>query len=442
MKKTRYALCGLSVRGIYHFLLPLLGLASGPDANDFSTDAEVVGILDIDEERVRTFNAHYGLELPFFHAKEGVDRFIAETCPDVLLVAGPDFTHKEAIVAGLRRGLRVVAEKPVVSSCAEMREVLAAENGSRGSLVVAHNGRYNRQLGAVRECIASGEIGRVTNIEYIYNLDTFHGSSYFYRWNRQRAFSGGLSVHKGVHHFDLLHWLVGSPPETIFGFGALNYFGVKGAHKPEVEPGAPLSAVRAACPYFQKHYRDRLSPEDRPSTGWDSLRLPQKGQYPEDAYIYDEAIDIEDTYSAVLQFRNGASAVYSCNFSTPNEGYTLAINGTHGRIEAARGVNPDPTNPAYRADGVDVVRVLPLFGPPREIVVPRQGGGHGGSDVIIQRDLFADLDERSARLGLQADSYSAALAVACGEGLWRSVVEKRPFSIRELLGEWYRDALG
>ena len=347
MNKTRYALCGLSTRGIHHFLLPLLGLASGPGSNDFSASAEVVGIFDIDEERVRAFNAHYGRNVPFFHASEGVDSFIGATAPDVLLVAGPDFTHREAIVAGLQHGLRVIAEKPVVSSCAEMREVLAAERESRGSLVVAHNGRYNLQLGVVRELIASGEIGCVTNIEYIYNLDTFHGSSYFYRWNRQRAFSGGLSVHKGVHHFDILHWLVGSQPETIFGFGALNYYGANGAHKPQCPSAAALSlpAERAACPYFQKHYRTRLSPEERPNTGWDSLRLPQTAQYPDDAYIYDEAIDIEDTYSAVLQFRNGASAVYSCNFSTPNEGYTMAINGTHGRIEAARSVNPDPTNP-------------------------------------------------------------------------------------------------
>lgn len=436
--KTRYAICGLSVRGINHFLLPLLGRAEGPGANDFSADSEVVGIFDIDRERVEAFNRQLRLDIPFYPAADGLAAFLDHARPDVLLVAGPDFTHADAIVAGLERGLRVIAEKPVVISSAEMQRVFAAEADSSGSLTVAHNARYNAQLGIIRDVIRGGELGRLTNIEYMYNLDTFHGPSYFYRWNRQRTLSGGLSIHKGVHHFDVLHWLIGSPPERVFGFGALNYFGPRGEHNPQHQAGQPLThaETRTACPYFQKHYAAKRRPDEgRLTPGWDTLRLPYPAQYPGDAYLYDSEIAIEDTYSAVLQYRNGVSVSYSCNFSTPIEGYTLAINGTKARLEASRII--DPTGQSS-GDQSSPVRVIPLFGPPRTHEVPPLSGGHGGADPLIQQDLFHGPSEESLRLGRPASSYDGALAVACGEALWRSIQDVRPYTIQELLGPWHR----
>lgn len=439
LMKTRYAICGLSVRGLNHFLLPLLGRAKGAGANDFSAGSEVAGIFDIDRERVEAFNRQLNLNIPFFPAADGLEAFLDRTRPDVLLVAGPDFTHADAIVAGLERGLRVIAEKPVVISSAEMQRVFAAEAGGTGTLTVAHNARYNAQLGVVRDVIRSGALGRLTNIEYVYNLDTFHGPSYFYRWNRQRALSGGLSIHKGVHHFDVLHWLIGSPPERVFGFGALNYFGARSEHNPQHQADHPLThtEMRAGCPYFQKHYAAQRRPDEgRLTPGWDTLALPYPAQYPKDAYLYDPEIDIEDTYSAVLQFRNGVSVSYSCNFSTPVEGYTLAINGTKARLEASRII--DPTGRAPASDQTSPVRVLPLFGPPQTHDVPPLVGGHGGADPLIQRDLFQGPSEDSLRLGRPASSYDGALAVACGEALWRSIRDFRPYTVQELLGPWYR----
>lgn len=446
MNKTRYALCGLSVRAINHFLLPLLGKVTSPGANDFSAHSEVTGILDIDAGRVAAFNKSVGEEIPFVSAEEGIDEFIARTRPDVLLVAGPDYTHAEHIIAGLRHNLRVIAEKPVVISCEQMQAVLEAEQQSSGSLVVAHNGRYNPQLGLLRQLIAQGEIGRITNVEYVYNLNTFHGASYFYRWNRERARSGGLSIHKGVHHFDALGWLINDHPETVFALGARNYYGPQGAHNPQLatDEKLTLAQVRERCPYFKKHYLSRRTPESgRPTPGWDTLKLPYDAQYPDDAYIYDEAIDIEDTYSAVIGYRSGVSVSYSCNFSTPMEGYVLAINGTKGRLEASRFVNPDPTGHNTEGEKNSVVRVTPLFdGGMTEIPVPKLEGGHGGSDPLIQRDLFLGLSEQSRSSNLQADSYAGALAVAVGEAVWRSASEGRPFTTRELLGKWYRSANG
>lgn len=443
LKKTRYALCGLSVRAIYNFALPLLGKRDEVGANDFSPTSELVGIFDIDSERVAQFLAKFQMRLPIYTPAEGVERMLDETRPDVLLVAGPDATHYEQILCGLRRGLKVIAEKPMVINSEQAQAVLKAEEESTGELIVAHNLRYASIARRIKELLGSGRVGRVTNIEFVYNLDTFHGASYFYRWNRERKNSGGLSIHKSVHHIDLINWLLDSVPETVFAFGALNYYGKGGAHKPLGDEGRALSLAetRARCPYFRQHYLPKgAAPDRRITPGWDALELPYSAQYPNDAYIYDEAIDIEDTYGAVLRYRNGAILSYSCNFSTPWEGFTLAINGTEGRLETTRYFEPDPTGLTAPQSPKEKIVYYPLFGGREEFTVETEGGGHGGADWHIQRDLFGSDGVKFP--DLQADGYAGAIAIAAGEAIWRSAQEGRPYSMQELLGDSYRPVEG
>ncbi|MCX6935135.1 MAG: Gfo/Idh/MocA family oxidoreductase, partial [Verrucomicrobia bacterium] len=344
IKKTRYVICGLSVRCIYQFFLPLMGRnrEGGPNFDD---RAEVVGILDIDRERVEVFLGKLGFSTPFYAAGE-IGRMLRETQPDVVIVAGPDATHCEYIVAGLDAGCEVITEKPMVINCEQVRRVREAEQRSGRAMRVAHNYRYTPTHKRLKRMILGGDLGRITNMEFTYNLDTWHGSSYFYRWNRLREMSGGLSVNKCCHHFDLMNWWLGDVPEIVFAFGKLNYYGSDGALRPRDAQGEPLSPEeeKRHCPVFQKHYLGKADPASHViSTGWDEFTLPYDRQYPPERrrYIYDNEIKIEDTYSAVVRYLNGATMAYSCNFCTPWEGYVLAINGTKGRVEIVHRSDPD-----------------------------------------------------------------------------------------------------
>jgi predicted dehydrogenase len=316
--------------------------------------------------------------------------------------------------------------------------VRAAEARSGRKVVVAFNLRYTPTHKRLKQMILAGDLGRITNVELVYNLDEWHGSSYFYRWNRERAKSGGLCVHKCCHHFDLVNWLLGDSPQTLFAFGALNYYGADGALRPRDGEGRPLSRAeeKRNCPIFQKHYASKADPEGvSVSPGWDSYNLPFDVQYPPDRprYIYDEAIDVEDTYSAVVRYRGGASLSYSCNFCTPWEGYALGINGTKGRAEVTCRMDPNPTGKSDPLlDGSTIVH-LPLFGERRAVAVPAVAGGHGGADFAIQSDLFGHVSEESRSLGLVAGSAEGAKSVAMGEAVWRSIASGRPVDLPRLM---------
>ena len=99
MKRRRFALCGLSTRGIYHFALPLLG-KNDPAEPRFTDCGELVGILDTDRERVATVLRSVQARVPYYPA-DALARMIRETAPDVVIAAGPDGTHCEHIVGAL-----------------------------------------------------------------------------------------------------------------------------------------------------------------------------------------------------------------------------------------------------------------------------------------------------------------------------------------------------
>lgn len=435
-QKTRYAICGLSSRALGMYALPLLGSPLFPESGDFSSYGELAGILDADQGRIQAFNGSQDIAVPGY-APDGFDRMIEETSPDTVIVAGVDGTHAEYIVRALERDLDVITEKPMVIDCGQALSVIEAERKSRGSVRVTHNSRYFQPHRQIKRMIQSGMLGRITNVEFVWNLDTYHGASYFYRWNRDRAKSGGLTITKGCHHFDLINWWLDDRPEQAFAYGALNYYGADSPYNPSRKDGVDYSVEeqKERCPYNQRWHTRGLEPpkDDHLRARERALKLPYSVQYPAERpmYLYDEEIAIEDTYSAVVRYRSGASMVYSTNCSAPWEGYTLAINGTEGRLETTH--YTAPSRCPFPASESHTITYFPLFGE-RQVHETRQTqGGHGGSDPMLRHDLFVGPSRESEEVGLAASSLDGAYAVAVGEAIWRSVKEQRPVGIHELL---------
>lgn len=420
----RYALCGVSNRGVMSFALPVLGLAPDGTAGDESHAdvADIVALVEPDTARAQAFNEWLAASaaargpLPRY---DSVAELVAAEQVDGIIVASPDHTHLEHAVAGLEHGLVVLTEKPMVTTTAEATELLAAQQRTGGTVLVTHNYRYPPRHLQLKELIRSGAIGRPVQVLLEYHVDTSHGASYFVRWNREKARSGGLTLHKSTHHLDLLGWLLDDEPVTVAAVGGTQFYGPSGPHRPRDASGTPLAgaALRDADPYWQ----DMLAtgavhePDGGPRRG--SLDLPYVEQYPAgvDHSVYDEAVDSVDTITSVIGYRSGVGAAYLINFSSPWEGFRLVVNGTHGQLE---------TVSVHRSHGDitggDEIVHRPLFGEPVRIPVATAEGGHEGADPLMRQDLFHGPSQRSLELGLPADARQGALAVAAGEALWQS----------------------
>jgi len=429
VSRKKYAICGVSGRALGQFAKPML--------TTFAGGCELVALLDPDPARFDLFRARFPerADIRTYGPKE-FDRMVDETKPDCIIVAGRDHTHAEYIIAALNRGLDAITEKPMATTGEDSRRIVEAERRSEGNVTVTFNYRYAPIHAKIKEIVSEGKLGRITSIDLNWYLDTYHGASYFKRWNRVRELSGGLSVHKCTHHFDLVQWWINQKPVEVFAYGALNYYGADGELNPRREDGRHCGTCDVAedCAYYTRwNARSKRAPvpdDHLVSLGGErASAFPYTG-YRADQCIFDSSIDIEDTYTAVVRYNEGALLSYSVNFSLPYEGYRLAINGTKGRLETleyhmpARTPFPTP---------VQTIDYFPLFGSKETIHVVHKEGSHGGGDPLLLEDLFMGEDPRRP-FRMLSGAADGAYAVATGEAVWRSAKEHRPVPIDEVLG--------
>lgn len=425
MEKKRYAVCGVSARAIGMYIMPMV--------REFKHCAEFVGMLDIDPLRFKICKDQVpeSKDVPEYLADDFY-KMIEETKPDALFVVSMDCTHVDYVVKGLELGLDVICEKPMTTNTADALRVMEAEAKSKGKVICTFNYRYNPVHRKLRELILAGKIGRVTHVDLNWYIDIRHGSSYFHRWNRMRENSGSLSIHKSSHHFDLVNWWVDGVPEAVHAFGALNHYGPDAEFNPSKKDGRDCTN----CPEMMKcAYEARWATrnssifvKDDHINAFDG-KEKRYTDYSPHMCMFDSKINIYDTFIANVKYRNGVLLNYSANFSTPYEGYHLAINGTRGRLETTEFSGVGHWLPKIHTDG-QYIDYFPIFEGRERINIAAAEGGHGGGDPLILEDIFLG-ENPDRKYDILAKSVDGLRAIAIGDAVFTSIKEG---GIKDLTG--------
>ena len=429
-KIKRYAVCGVSARAIGMFIKPIV--------KDFSDSAQVVGLLDIDPLRFKVCKEQVPetKDLPEY-GPDQVEKMIEETKPDALLVVCKDCFHVDYILKGLEHDLDVISEKPMCTNIEDVVRVCQAEKKSKGKVICTFNYRYAPVHRKLRELLLEKRIGRVTHVDLTWYIDIKHGSSYFNRWNRMRENSGSLSIHKSSHHFDLVNWWIDGIPDTVHAFGALNHYGPDGEFNPSRKDGRHCSTCEEwrNCAYLAR-WKTRTQSQHVQDDHLDSFDLERPGRlytrsiYSPDMCIFDSEINIQDTYVANVRYKNGVLLNYSANFSTPWEGYRLAINGTRGRLETEQWGGVGKVSFPMPEDGRRFIDYYPIFDSKERIWIKDSSGGHGGGDPMILEDIF--LGEDSCRkYKILADTQDALRSIAIGDAVFNSIKEDKIIRMKD-----------
>jgi len=431
MSRRRYVVCGVSGRAISMWIAPMF--------DGFEKYTELVGMLDIDPLRFKICQekvpatANVPTYLP-----EQFDQMIEETKPDAVLVVCKDCYHQLYIIKALEKDLDVITEKPMTTCWEDAIRVREAEKKSKGKVICTFNYRYNPQHRLIRELVLDGRIGRVTHVDLNWYIDINHGSSYFNRWNRMRENSGSLSIHKASHHFDLVNWWIGSPdPSLVHAFGALNHYGPNGPFNPSKKDGRHCSecSERRKCAYKARWETRATAAKivDDHLCNFDEKKVLYTPElYRPDMCIFDSEINIQDTIVADVKYVNGTLLNYSANFSTPYEGYRLAINGTHGRIEAEEwGGMGSTAFPCPRATD-HYVDLYPIFGSRERLSVRSSEGGHGRGDIGIIEDVYIG-EEPDRRYDILAKSKDGLNAISIGDAVYKSITSGQIIDLTEVM---------
>lgn len=169
-------------------------------------DAEIVALVDLYEESAKAMAQRYDLTCPTFTelaaALEATDANI------VFDVTVPD-SHKRVTTTALARGCHVFGEKPMASSLADARELVAAAEQAGRMYAVMQNRRYLRHIRALREQIGAGTIGRVGFVGADFFLGPHFGGF-------REAMASPLIVDMAIHTFDQARFITGADPVSVY----------------------------------------------------------------------------------------------------------------------------------------------------------------------------------------------------------------------------------
>lgn len=201
------------------------------EALDAISDAELVGVVDVDPARREAATAETGA--PAFAS---IDDLVDAVAPDVVHVTTPHDQHVTPTLQALARGVHVIQEKPLAASIADGQRLVdwTLAEGARGTSAVSKpapkvgicfQNRYNVSSQELRRLLDSGELGAIrgayasvvwTRSADYYQLKPWRGSL-------ERS-GGGLLINQAIHTLDLVQWFLGDVVD-IHGHVATNKFG-------------------------------------------------------------------------------------------------------------------------------------------------------------------------------------------------------------------------
>jgi predicted dehydrogenase len=175
---------------------------------------------------------------------------------DAVIIATPDFWHKDISVAAMNKGKSVYCEKPMVHDISEGPAVVEAQQ-KNGKVVYQVGSQGMSSLGneKAKQLLKDGAIGKLNYAEGFWarmspfgawqypipadaSTKTVDWTTYlqhatkrdfdplrFFRWRNYKDYGTGVSGDLFVHLFSSLHFVTGSMgPEKVMATGGLRYW--------------------------------------------------------------------------------------------------------------------------------------------------------------------------------------------------------------------------
>ncbi|MBI4922710.1 MAG: Gfo/Idh/MocA family oxidoreductase [Devosia nanyangense] len=146
---------------------------------------------------------------------------------DSVLVATPHADHCAQVMAAAEAGKHVLVEKPMATSVADCTRMIEACDRAGVRLEVIQTQRFRGALWRTRKLIADGAIGKIRMLQGRSLFTSYVVDSS--PWAGEDA-HGGAFLDTGVHFFDLMRFLTGAEPQSVFAtlktFGEVPYGGL------------------------------------------------------------------------------------------------------------------------------------------------------------------------------------------------------------------------
>ena len=184
-----------------------------------SPDVEAVYACDIDAGRLQSVVELHGLTTPTY---ADYRKMLADDAIDAVSVCLPNRLHAPVTIAALRAGKHVMCEKPMATTVAEARRMVAEATKADRLLMMHFNQRFSPEGQFLKSLIDTGELGEiyVATCHWIRRRG-IPGRNTFYT---KATSGGGALIDIGVHILDLAMWYMGHPePVAVTGCTYSNF---------------------------------------------------------------------------------------------------------------------------------------------------------------------------------------------------------------------------
>ncbi|MBY0306756.1 MAG: Gfo/Idh/MocA family oxidoreductase [Sphingomonas sp.] len=208
-EQVRYGLIGTGMMGVEH----LTNLAITPGA-------VVTALADPTEASLGWAKNALGLRAEGVQAFDSAAALAASGLCDAVIVASPNYTHRDVLVPLFDAGLHILCEKPVATTIADARWIVDRAAQTDRVFWTAMEYRY---MPPAAEFIAEIHGGRIGTLKMLSIRE--HRFPFLPKvgdWNRFNRNTGGTMVEKCCHFFDLMRLIVQADPVRVYCSGAMD----------------------------------------------------------------------------------------------------------------------------------------------------------------------------------------------------------------------------
>jgi predicted dehydrogenase len=164
---------------------------------------DIVRAVEPDFEGAQDFCTEHGLQLT-----GSLDAVLADSSIGAVLLATPHSLHPAQVMACAAARKHVFCEKPLALGRADAARMFDACRAAGVTLAVGHNRRFWPAMAALRDTVASGELGSILHLEGHNSNENSQAITAGWRLSPEESPGGGLTG-AGLHVLDAFVSLLG-----------------------------------------------------------------------------------------------------------------------------------------------------------------------------------------------------------------------------------------
>lgn len=211
MNKVRWGL--LSTANINRRLIPAIRQ---------SERGELVAVASRSSDKVAAYAKEWDIPQTF----DSYEAMLSSDAIDAVYISLPNHLHREWAEYAMRQGKHVLCEKPFAITLADVDSMTAVSKETGVVLAEAFMYRHHPQTKLIGEMIDNGRLGKIRRLEASFSFQITVREGYQKNIRLQPNLGGGSLWDIGIYPISLAQYVMGSAPDTVYGFQQVGESGV------------------------------------------------------------------------------------------------------------------------------------------------------------------------------------------------------------------------